>query len=87
MSDFYATQRFSEASNARWAKEKDRTLATEPGRNGMQRRFERCVDPDGILSPAERAKRVKNARQFYFSRIKKGGPFDWSLITAKSVAA
>jgi hypothetical protein len=32
-------------------------------------RFERQVDPDGVLSPAERARRAGHARKAYFTRL------------------
>jgi hypothetical protein len=33
------------------------------------RRFEREVDPDGTLDPAERARRAENARKAYFASL------------------
>jgi hypothetical protein len=35
----------------------------------MMARFEREVDPDGILTPQERAKRAENAKSAYFKRL------------------
>ncbi|WP_244975579.1 hypothetical protein [Mycobacterium kubicae] len=35
----------------------------------MLDKFERQVDPDGELSPAERAKRAEHARKAYFKRM------------------
>jgi hypothetical protein len=35
----------------------------------MLRRFEREVDPDNKLAPAERAKRVESARKAYYTRL------------------
>jgi len=32
-------------------------------------KFEREVDPDGVLSPAERSKRAANARTAHFTRL------------------
>lgn len=32
-------------------------------------RFEREVDPGGVLTPDERAKRAENARRAYFQRL------------------
>lgn len=32
-------------------------------------RFEREVDPDGVLTPQERARRAENARAAYFRRL------------------
>ncbi|GAB3663441.1 hypothetical protein GCM10027596_26610 [Nocardioides korecus] len=57
------------AANARWARETDRSAATQAARDGMTRRFEREVDPDGALAPDERARRVENARSAFYQRI------------------
>jgi len=35
----------------------------------MLDKFERQVDPEGILTPAERAKRAEHARKVYFKRL------------------
>jgi hypothetical protein len=64
------------ASHARWSREADRSAATAPARAGMQARFERQVDPDGVLDPIERAKRAESARKAYFADL-----------TRKSIAA
>lgn len=32
-------------------------------------KFEREVDPDGILTPAERTRRAESARKAYFARL------------------
>jgi hypothetical protein len=32
-------------------------------------RFERQVDPDGVLSPVERARRADNAKRAYFAEL------------------
>ena len=39
---------------------------TAPGTRAFLDRFEREVDPDGTLNPAERAKRAAHARKAYF---------------------
>jgi hypothetical protein len=56
-------------SHLRWSKVKDRTAATKPGRDGLLRRFELQVDPDGTLDPAERAKRAENARRAFYADL------------------
>lgn len=43
----------------RWAMEKDPTQATAPARSAFLAKFERQVDPDGVLDDAERARRAK----------------------------
>ena len=35
----------------------------------MMARFEREVDPDGVLTPQERTKRAENAKCAYFKRL------------------
>ncbi len=49
----------------RWAFENDRTAATAPARAAAEGRFERLVDPDGVLNPEERATRAGRARRAY----------------------
>jgi hypothetical protein len=41
----------------------------EPARRGFEARFEREVDPEMVLDPAERARRAEMARKAYFSRL------------------
>jgi hypothetical protein len=52
-----------------WANTLDRTARTAAARKAAMDRFERQVDPDGALSPAERAKRADNARQAHMTRM------------------
>lgn len=52
-----------------WANTHDRAARTAPARRAMLDKFEREVDPDGTLSPAERARRAQNARKAYFARL------------------
>lgn len=64
------------ASHQRWAQEPDRSAATAPARAGLQARFERQVDPNGVLDPVERAKRAESARKAFYADL-----------TRKSIAA
>jgi hypothetical protein len=41
----------------------------KPAWRGFLARFEREVDPDGVLEPAERARRAENARRIYMIRL------------------
>lgn len=50
---------------SRWAKEPDRQAATAPARKGFRARFERQVDPEGVLPPAELAYRTDRAISAY----------------------
>ena len=65
----FTAARASIAANTRWAHEPDRSAATAPARTALQDRFERDVDPDGTLPPAERAKRVTNAKRAYYQSL------------------
>jgi hypothetical protein len=57
------------AAHTRWANTVDRNAATAKARQAFTDRFEREVDPEGILDPIERAKRAKSARSAYFQRL------------------
>lgn len=59
----------SMAAHAQWAAEQDRTARTAKARRAFIERFEREVDPEGVLDPAERAKRAENARRAFYARI------------------
>jgi len=57
------------AAHERWARCDDPAAATAKARQSFAERFEREVDPDGILDPAERARRADHARRAYFMRL------------------
>lgn len=57
------------ASHASWAQTPDRQARTAPAREAMQARFEREVDPDGVLLAHERAVRAEHARKAYYARL------------------
>lgn len=57
------------AAYASWANTPDRAARTKPGRDASMARFEREVDPEGVLSPAERRIRAASARKAHFSRL------------------
>lgn len=42
---------------------------TEPARKGFRSKFEREVDPAGVLAPDERARRAEHARREHFLRL------------------
>jgi hypothetical protein len=42
---------------------------TEPAREAFLKRFERQVDPIGVLTPQERARRAELAKRAYFVRL------------------
>jgi hypothetical protein len=57
------------AAHARWARETDRAEATLKARQAFADRFEREVDPEGVLPYGERQKRADNARRAYFHAL------------------
>lgn len=52
-----------------WARTEDRSARTAKARASFDARFETQVDPDGVLTPSERAKRAAHARKAYFARL------------------
>jgi hypothetical protein len=48
----------------------ERIAATAPARAAFLARFEREVDPDGTLDPAERALRARHARAAHMIRLR-----------------
>ncbi|ODU03347.1 MAG: hypothetical protein ABS81_14595 [Pseudonocardia sp. SCN 72-86] len=66
------------AANTRWSRE-DPTLNATRAQAGLLAKFEREVDPDGTLPPAERARRAQSARKAHMQRL--------SLASAKKRAA
>jgi hypothetical protein len=69
LTDSERRMRSSIAGHTSWARTEDRTARTEPGRRALLDKFEREVDPDGTLLPAERAKRAENLRRAHFQRL------------------
>jgi hypothetical protein len=61
--------RASIAANTLWAKVDDPSAHTAPARRASLVRFEDEVDPDGILTPDERARRAEYARKAHFQRL------------------
>ena len=47
----------------------DAAAHTAPARAAFLGRFEREVDPEGVLDPRERARRAEHARKAYFLRL------------------
>jgi len=47
----------------------DARRTTANGRAAFQARFEREVDPAGVLDPEERRRRADSARSAYFTRL------------------
>jgi len=57
------------ASHESWARTPDASARTAPGRKAFLDRFEKQVDPDGTLSPAERERRARAAFRAHMSKL------------------
>jgi hypothetical protein len=57
------------AAHHSWASTPNPTERTEPGRKAFLERFEREVDPEGVLPPAERQRRATHAKKAYFTKL------------------
>lgn len=57
------------AANTMWSEVQDRTAHTAPARRAFLDKFETQVDPEGVLTPQERAKRAESARKAHFQRL------------------
>lgn len=53
----------------KWARTEDRTAATASARRAFNERFEKQVDPEGKLPPAERSRRAEFAKKGYYTRL------------------
>lgn len=56
------------AANTRWAYD-DPKAGTRNARAGFEARFEREVDPEGVLDPAERRRRARAALKAHMARL------------------
>ncbi|MET4612014.1 uncharacterized protein YbaA (DUF1428 family) [Rhodococcus sp. PvR044] len=63
------TMRAQIAAHQSWANTTDRSARTANARKAMLDKFEREVDPEGVLTPAERAVRAEHARKAYYTRL------------------
>jgi hypothetical protein len=59
------------AAETSWARTPDRTARTHPARQAFLNRFEKQVDPDGILPPEERRQRAEHAKRAYMLQLAK----------------
>lgn len=62
------TQRAKIAARARWSQQ-DGADGTQAARTAFMARFERQVDPDGVLHPTERLRRAESAKREHFQRM------------------
>jgi hypothetical protein len=59
------------AAEISWSRTDDRSARTRPGREAFLKRFEKEVDPDGRLEPAERQLRADHALRAYMLQLTK----------------
>ncbi len=57
------------ASYTSWANTKNPSARTAPARQAALDRFEKQVDPEGVLTPEERQRRAQAAKKAHFSRL------------------
>ncbi len=57
------------AAHSSWAATPDRAARTQKARDAFNKRFDDEVDPDRILSSAERAIRAEHARRAHYLRL------------------
>jgi len=57
------------AAHARWAQTADRQAATEPARKSFMARWDKQVDPDGLLAPDVRARLADSAKKAHMSSL------------------
>jgi hypothetical protein len=57
------------AANESWARTIDRSARTAPARAALMAKFEKEVDPKGLLSPQERYRRAENLKRAHFQRL------------------
>jgi hypothetical protein len=57
------------AVHTSWAQTTDRAARTAPARRAALQRFERQVDPDGTVDPAERRRRAEQAMRAHMAGL------------------
>jgi hypothetical protein len=59
----------SAAAHASWAKTPSRSARLAAAWEAREARFERLVDPDGAMTPADRAKAAESARKAFYAEM------------------
>lgn len=57
------------AAHTSWAKTEDRSARTANARQAAMDRFEKLVDPDGVLPLEERRQRAGSAKQAHYLKM------------------
>jgi len=57
------------AVHTSWSRTTDRSARTAKARAAMDARFEREVDPEGVLPPEQRARRAASARSAFYAAL------------------
>ncbi|MBN9743609.1 hypothetical protein DMP23_21440 [Amycolatopsis sp. A1MSW2902] len=57
------------AAHVSWSRTTDRAARTAPARKAALDRFERMVDPEGVMDDATRQKQALAAKRAYFQRL------------------
>jgi hypothetical protein len=57
------------AAHSSWARTADPAARTANARRAFLDRFEKEADPDGVLPPAERARRAEHLRKAHYQRM------------------
>lgn len=65
-----AAERGRAGAHVSWARTQDRPARTLPARMAFMARFEREVDPDNELTPAERAARAEHALKAHMALMR-----------------
>lgn len=63
------TARAKLGAHTSWANTPNPTARTEAARKAADDRFEKQVDPEGVLPPEERARRAAHARKAFYASI------------------
>jgi hypothetical protein len=57
------------AAHASWANTPNRAARLAPAHAARDARFDKLVDPDGVMNPADRAKAAASARKAFYTEM------------------
>ncbi|WP_086002969.1 hypothetical protein [Nocardiopsis salina] len=61
------------AAHTSWARTPHRAERMAPANRAREQKWEREVDPDGVMDPADRARAAESARAAYYRRLSMAG--------------